>query len=195
MLDEVTRESLYRRLLREQAELEAELQGERQSLREATGELSLADNHPADLGSELFERSKDLALREAMLLQLQAVRNALQRLEMGTYGYCERCGASIPPERLLALPHTTLCRLCQTRREKESQRRLRPVEEEVLGIPMQREGEEQGYSPEEVWEDVAQHSLSSELEEGEEVKGRVVKREEGVWYEDPRPHQDSEADT
>ncbi|RKJ02761.1 molecular chaperone DnaK, partial [Butyricicoccus sp. 1XD8-22] len=36
---------------------------ERGSLRDSVDELSTIDNHPADLGTELFEREKDMALK------------------------------------------------------------------------------------------------------------------------------------
>ena len=43
------------------------------SFRESIQELSLLDNHPADIGSELFERSKDLSLHEKRLNTLKEI--------------------------------------------------------------------------------------------------------------------------
>jgi len=40
------------------------------------------------------------------------VRNALRRLDDGSYGLCETCGAAIAPARLDALPHTPRCIAC-----------------------------------------------------------------------------------
>ena len=37
---------------------------------------------------------------------------ALRRLDEGTYGKCERCGETIPPERLAVLPWAGLCVPC-----------------------------------------------------------------------------------
>lgn len=37
---------------------------------------------------------------------------ALARLDAGTYGICESCGAPIPVERLEAIPHVRLCVAC-----------------------------------------------------------------------------------
>ncbi|ACX52373.1 transcriptional regulator, TraR/DksA family [Ammonifex degensii KC4] len=174
--------------------MEERTRNERLPLREAIGELSLADNHPADVGSELFERAKDLALREDALLKLQVIEDALRRLEEGTYGYCESCGAPIPRERLEAVPYTTLCHACKERQEAKGVRRLRPVEEEVLGIPFLEAGDDLGYNQEEVWEGVAQHSLSTELEERGGADEIPVTREDGVWYQDFRPYEDPPAD-
>jgi DnaK suppressor protein len=39
--------------------------------------------------------------------------HALRRIAEGSYGTCEGCGASIPPERLEILPHARFCVPCQ----------------------------------------------------------------------------------
>ena len=50
--------------------------------------------------------------------ELEAIEEALQRLETDTYGYCEVCGQSIEPRRLEIMPETPLCRNCMSHREK-----------------------------------------------------------------------------
>ena len=47
---------------------------------------------------------------EAALSEIDA---ALQRLEEGSYGICERCGEPIPWQRLEVLPMSRLCTSCQ----------------------------------------------------------------------------------
>ena len=42
---------------------------------------------------------------------------AIQRLDRGTYGTCERCIAPVPFERLNVLPMARLCMPCQRRSE------------------------------------------------------------------------------
>ncbi|MDN4607796.1 TraR/DksA C4-type zinc finger protein [Sporosarcina highlanderae] len=81
----------------------------RNSERDAVGELSTYDNHPGDLGTELFERQKDMALNVHAGDEISKVENALQALSDGTYGYCQVCEREIPFERLEALPYTTYC--------------------------------------------------------------------------------------
>lgn len=78
------------------------------------GELSLYDQHPADLGTEVSARQTDLGLRQNMERMLQQVEKAIGRIESGTYETCERCGRQIGEERLQAIPHATLCVTCQT---------------------------------------------------------------------------------
>ncbi|SEB42066.1 TraR/DksA C4-type zinc finger protein [Paenibacillus sp. GP183] len=100
-----------------------------------TGELSMYDNHPGDIGSELFERSKDLALNEQMEFQLEQVDEALVRMQQENYGTCVFCHESIPYERLQAVPTTLYC-IKHVPDPAESERR--PVEEEVLSPPFGR---------------------------------------------------------
>lgn len=77
------------------------------------GELSLYDQHPADLGSEVAARQTDLGLQQNVARLLDQVNRALQRIDDGTYGTCERCGRAIGRERLEALPYATMCIECQ----------------------------------------------------------------------------------
>ncbi len=101
-----------KRILEEQARLEADRKNLRDVERtgENVGELTDVDfNHPGDSGTETYEKEKDLALIEALDAQLAQIRNALGRIEAGTYGTCERCGKPIPEERLNVIPYATLC--------------------------------------------------------------------------------------
>ena len=59
---------------------------------EATGELSVYDNHFADYGSEMYERSKDLGLLENTRQQIAEIEEAQNAIAEGHYGYCHNCG-------------------------------------------------------------------------------------------------------
>jgi len=50
--------------------------------------------------------------------ELEAIEEALHRLENGSYGLCEVCGQPIEPRRLEIMPETPLCRGCMSQREK-----------------------------------------------------------------------------
>lgn len=76
---------------------------------EDAGELSSIDQHPADAGTEEFEREKDLSILEQIEGDLVAVDQAFERLEAGDYGKCEVCGKPIGDERLEARPTANLC--------------------------------------------------------------------------------------
>ena len=45
-------------------------------------------------------------------MQLEQIVAALRRLEDGTYGVCNGCGATIPIERLMVFPETLACAAC-----------------------------------------------------------------------------------
>lgn len=113
-LNASTLHSLKEQLLSEKARIEKQLDnnehfGLGDSLRSQTDELSTNDNHPADLGSELFERGKDIALHENAERHLTDINEAISRMESGEYGICRVCGQSISPERLKAVPTTAYC--------------------------------------------------------------------------------------
>jgi len=146
------------RAFRERALADAETGG--------IGELSLYDQHPADLGSELAARQTDLGLQQNLDRLLRQIDRALKRIEEGTYGRCERCGGPIEKERLEAAPYVTTGGACQ--REEERGDRpgsggRRPPEEELLDPPFGRSfrGGETGYDGEEAWRDLAQHGTSN----------------------------------
>jgi DnaK suppressor protein len=111
----VTRRDLqaYRRRL--EAELD-ELRGQRDDLEESTG-ASLADatgevgfdEEFADTGSFTFARERDLSLVGNAKDLIGKVEHALARIDAGSFGRCEACGAAIEAERLDALPYATLC--------------------------------------------------------------------------------------
>ena len=86
---------------------------------ESTGELSSYDQHQADMGTETFEREKDLSILEQVEAELADVEHALRRLDEGTYGTCEIDGKPIPDERLEAVPAARLCLEHQAEAERE----------------------------------------------------------------------------
>lgn len=83
------------------------IQGESQQ--SALNELSTYDNHPADQGTETFELGRTVATIEHVDAQLDDIETAFRRVEDGSYGRCEVCGAEIPEERLRARPMTRFC--------------------------------------------------------------------------------------
>jgi RNA polymerase-binding protein DksA len=86
----------------------------------AAQELSSADQHPADIGTELFEREKDLSILEQVAAELNGVEQAIRRVDDGTYGVCDTCGRPIGAERLQARPAATLCVEDQARLERSN---------------------------------------------------------------------------
>lgn len=134
---------------------------ENSQIKESLGDLSNYDNHPADHGSELFEREKDIALNEHEEEHLQDILRALEAIEQGTYGLCEICSQAIPLERLQALPTATRC-IEHTPNHFVSENR--PVEEDILRPAFGKfEYDEQDatlYDAEDAWQEVARYGTS-----------------------------------
>jgi RNA polymerase-binding transcription factor DksA len=94
--------------------------GEGVSERDALSELSLADQHPADVGTEMFEREKDASILERVEAEIADVERALKRLDDGTYGRCEACGREIAKARLEIKPEARFCVDDQAMAEREA---------------------------------------------------------------------------
>ena len=85
---------------------------------ETNGDLSSMPIHMADIGSDNFEQEFTLSLMENEEDTLDAIENALERIEAGTFGDCEECGVKIPKARLNAIPYATLCVKCAQQGER-----------------------------------------------------------------------------
>ena len=73
-----------------------------------------------DLASEERDREISFILGDRERGKLQAIEDALARIEDRSYGICEECESDIAPGRLEALPFTRLCVSCQSEQEKEA---------------------------------------------------------------------------
>ncbi|WP_085993452.1 TraR/DksA C4-type zinc finger protein [Oceanobacillus senegalensis] len=129
--------------------------------KESVGELSNYDNHPGDMGTELYERGKDTALNEHVEKELEEINEALHAIEEGTYGICTQCGEDIPYERLVAMPTTDRC---IKHAKKQTFDHPRTIEEEVFSPninPNEVTDEEQvGYDAEDAWQEVSRYGTS-----------------------------------
>jgi len=89
---------------------------------DSVSELSAHAQHQADLGTETFNRERDLSILEHIDAELADVEHALKRLDDGTYGTCEACGRSISSDRLEAMPAARFCLDDQALAEQEIRR-------------------------------------------------------------------------
>jgi RNA polymerase-binding transcription factor DksA len=90
-----------------------------ESEEESLSELSSQDQHQADIGTETFDRERDMSILEQVDAELADVSHALRRIDEGTYGTCEACGKAIGDERLEALPAARFCVEDQATAERE----------------------------------------------------------------------------
>ena len=77
-----------------------------------------AGDDQADTGTKTFEREQEISLANGILDRISQVDRALERVDEGGYGWCERCGNQIPVERLAAFPSATLCVTCKQLEER-----------------------------------------------------------------------------
>lgn len=86
-----------------------------------TGMSNLHDNFPdpTDRASLESDRNFTLRIRERERMLIGKIREALDRIEGGTFGICQECGEEISEERLKARPVTTLCINCKKKQETE----------------------------------------------------------------------------
>ena len=70
----------------------------------AVGRLSRMDS--------LQNQSLSKGLRDREVVRLSQIREALARIEAGTFGMCTECGGAIPFERLFVFPEAPECADC-----------------------------------------------------------------------------------
>lgn len=81
---------------------------------------------PTDRASLESNRNFLLRIKDRERKLIIKVKEALDRIDHGTFGICESCGRPISEKRLMARPVTTLCIECKTEGElKERSERLR----------------------------------------------------------------------
>ena len=90
--------------------------------REAAGELSAVDQHPADVADVTMQREVDYTIKAIVEEEVHHIQHALKRQAEGRYGICEDCDKPIDPERLEVRPQATLCIACQRRMEEGPRR-------------------------------------------------------------------------
>ncbi len=77
-----------------------------------------AGDDQAAAGSNTVDREQDLSIVANRLDLLSQMAHAVDRIDAGTYGFCEICGKPIPRVRLQAFPMATLDVACKQREER-----------------------------------------------------------------------------
>lgn len=109
------------------------------SIKEYTNELSVYDNHPADIGTETYLTEHDMNLKDNEIEILDKIEKALSRIESNTYGICSKCGNDIELKRLEILPYATECSKCISKEiVTDEMNMFRPLEEDSLKFPFGR---------------------------------------------------------
>ena len=98
-----------------------ELEARRTDMRERVAtlaerpELGAAQGFGKRIGdgtTEAISRLTDIGVGRSLETSLERTERAIAKLDDGTYGVCDACGAAIPPKRLQAMPDSVLCIEC-----------------------------------------------------------------------------------
>jgi len=106
-------------LLELRAALVASMNGIARETRLEKADSSAFSNHSGDAASDACDRDFVLSLLSQGTDALQQIDEALERIEMGTYGTCEMSGRPIPIPRLKAIPFARFTVECQAKIEKK----------------------------------------------------------------------------
>lgn len=85
-----------------------------------TTKENLAD--ALDIATMESNRDFQLRIRDRERVLIRKIKDALQRIEDGEYGYCVVCGNEISEKRLIARPVATHCIDCKTEAEQLERR-------------------------------------------------------------------------
>ena len=73
---------------------------------------------PTDRATLESDRNFELRIRDRERKLIPKIKDALERIENGTYGICEECGEEISEKRLESRPEATMCIVCKTKEEE-----------------------------------------------------------------------------
>src|SRR4051812_44471065 len=62
--------------------------------------------------TEAVSRLTDVGVVDSLNATEERIERALQKLDEGSYGICDRCGEAIPLARMEAAPESVLCIAC-----------------------------------------------------------------------------------
>ena len=76
------------------------------------GEISGYDNHPADIGTEVFMMEQDKGFKNKLNDNVYEIDESLEAIKNGSYGICNNCEKKINEERLELIPYLKTCIDC-----------------------------------------------------------------------------------
>lgn len=79
---------------------------------ESTRDVATDDEHDPEGQTIAFERAQAATLIRQASDHIELIDRALDRMDAGTYGRCERCGGIIAAERLVVRPAAVTCVAC-----------------------------------------------------------------------------------
>jgi DnaK suppressor protein len=102
--------------------LNEEMNNLRQEAEKTVSEMTSENGNfpdPNDRATQESDRSFELRIRDRERKLIKKIKEALDRIDDGTFGICEVCGEEISEGRLKARPVTTLCIDCKMEEERQ----------------------------------------------------------------------------
>lgn len=137
------------------------LKENRNDREELSTELSFYDNHPADIGTELFMAVQTKLLENNDENILYKVEKALGRMKDNNYGICEECSKKIEKDRLDILPYVSKCIRCENKKVNDTFLEQTANEYFTFGRSFKDESREGyvGFDGEDSWQAVYQSNV------------------------------------
>jgi len=95
-------------------------------LQEIASNMKMEIGHLQEAIADMYDLADDERERQFSILlcnrdreKLDLIDEALERIEDGTYGHCEDCGAKIAEGRIKVMPFARHCVACKSKIEKE----------------------------------------------------------------------------
>jgi RNA polymerase-binding transcription factor DksA len=113
----------YRQVLEEKhAQIEKQVIGLRKKIKKSLDEDSFIERNSGDPDSDFITESSEIEKDEMLVHQLETVleqiNDAIEAIDEGYYGICQKCGASIDKARLNTIPWAKFCYKCQVELEE-----------------------------------------------------------------------------
>jgi YteA family regulatory protein len=161
-------------------------------------ELSVVDNHPADMGTEMFDKERNYALMDNEKNIVNQIDKALKRIEEGVYGKCVLCGEEIQKERINFMPYVLTCIDCERNKPNNNTYIYdRPQEEAALAsygkyfMNSTDENKDENkyevsYNAKDSWQDVDKFNAREGIERdydggnGEEEEPGITQKDDGA---------------
>lgn len=106
----------YKRLLEEKDIVKKSLKKLRKEANDimngSSSELSGYDNHPADIGTEVFFKEQNIGMENKLKNTMKEIEESFDDMNNDKYGVCKKCNKEINEDRLELIPYLKTCMEC-----------------------------------------------------------------------------------
>lgn len=121
-------------------------------------ELSHYDNHPADVGTEVFMREQDEGFKINLKDTIQEIQDSLIGINKGNYGTCNVCSKEIDERRLEVIPYAKTCLECTSDVEVK-EKIYESLEDEYITSFSYDTKDNNAYDREDAYQDIVQFDM------------------------------------